>query len=309
MTPLIPPADLAAPGTADTAGAAGAATLVSPLVRRRRGWRSASLAIIAALVLLTIVATVLLAHVIAPEGYNDQDIAAAYGAPTWFGLHPLGTDDLGRDILARILYGGRSALGISSVAALLATALGLALALLSVIGGRFWDGLLGRLADVQLAIPSILLALVVLAFAGSGILPVVIVLAVGGWVLTFRIVRVHASRVVALPYIEAARLGGARAWDLLRRHVIPATLPLLVVALTLNFSSILILESTLSYLGLGVQPPQPDWGQMVAEGQAQLGGAWWLSVLPGIFIVATVVSVQIIGDRIADHFTLAQTGR
>lgn len=292
-----------APGTADVA------SLAPPVVPRRSGWRSAPLAVLAAVVLLTIVAAVLLAHVIEPGGYNQQDIAASYGSPSWFGAHPLGTDDLGRDILARILYGGRPALGISAVAALLATALGLVLALLAVIGGRFWDGLLGRLADVQLAIPSILLALVVLAFAGSGIVPIVTVLTVGGWVLTFRIVRVQASRIIALPYIEAARLSGARWPDLLRRHVIPATAPLLVVALTLNFSSILILESSLSYLGLGVQPPQPDWGQMVAEGQAQLGGAWWLSVFPGIVIVLTVVSVQILGDRIADHFTLGVPDR
>jgi peptide/nickel transport system permease protein len=281
-----------------------------PAAPRRRRWWSATLPAIAALVLTVIVGSVLLAHVIAPGGYNAQNITASYLAPTWFsGAHPLGTDDLGRDMLARLVYGGRPALGISSVAALLATALGLALALVSVMGGRFWDGLFGRLADVQLAIPAVLLALIVLAFAGSGLVPIIVVLTVGGWVLTFRIVRVHASRIIALPYIEAARLSGARSWALLRRHVIPATLPLLVVALTLNFSSILILESSLAYLGLGVQPPQPDWGQMVAEGQAQLNGAYWLSIFPGILIVLTVVSVQILGDRIADHFSLTEMGR
>ncbi len=276
----------------------------------RRHWWSATLPAIAALILIVIVGSVLLAHVIAPEGYNDQQITASYLPPTWFGgAHPLGTDDLGRDMLARLVYGGRAALGISSISALLATTLGLSLALASVIGGRFWDGLFGRLADVQLAIPAVLLALIVLAFAGDGLVPIVVVLTVGGWVLTFRIVRVHASRIIALPYIEAARLGGARSLALLRRHVLPATLPLLVVALTLNFSSILVLESSLSYLGLGVQPPQPDWGQMVAEGQAQLNGAYWVSIFPGILIVLTVVSVQILGDRIADHFSLTETVR
>lgn len=281
----------------------------APQVGRRR-LLSSALPVIAAMVLIVIVGSALFAHMIAPEGYNDQNIAASYLAPTWFsGAHPLGTDDLGRDMLARLVYGGRSALGISSVSAVLATVLGLTLALVSVIGGRFWDGLFGRLADVQLAIPSVLLALIVLAFAGNGLVPIIIVLTVGGWVLTFRIVRVHASRIIALPYIEAARLSGAHSWALLRRHVIPATLPLLVVALTLNFSSILILESSLSYLGLGVQPPQPDWGQMVAEGQAQLSGAYWLSIFPGILIVLTVVSVQILGDRIADHFSLAERVR
>src|ERR1700728_1514141 len=129
-----------------------------PAAPRRRRWWSATLPVIAALVLTVIVGSVLLAHVIAPGGYNAQDITASYLAPTWFsGAHPLGTDDLGRDMLARLVYGGRPALGISSVAAVLATALGLALALVSVMGGRFWDGLFGRLADVQLAIPAVLL--------------------------------------------------------------------------------------------------------------------------------------------------------
>ncbi|MFT4286175.1 ABC transporter permease [Nocardioides sp.] len=262
-------------------------------------------AVVATLLLVGIVGAVALAPVLAPGGYDAQDVASRYTAPTWFGAHPLGTDELGRDILVRVLYGGRPALGISVVAALLSTALGLTLALLAALGGGLWDGLLGRVADIQLAIPSILLALVVLAFAGTGFVPLVTVLSIGAWVLTFRILRVHAGTVAALPYIEAARLGGARTWSVLWRHVLPASAPLLIVALTLNFSSVLILESSLGYLGLGVQPPRPDWGQLVASGQAQLAGAWWISLIPGALIVLTVVSLQVIGDRLADHFSLA----
>jgi peptide/nickel transport system permease protein len=244
--------------------------------------------------------------VLAPGGYDAQDVTQRFAAPTWFGAHPFGTDELGRDVLVRVLYGGRPALGVSSVAAVLATLLGVTLSLLAVLGGRFWDGLLGRVADVQLAIPSILLALVVLGFAGNGFIPLVGVLAVGAWVLTFRILRAHTASVVALPYIEAARLSGAGTFSLLRRHVLPASLPLLIVAFTLNFSSVLILESSLGYLGLGVQLPQPDWGQMVATGQSQLAGAWWMSLIPGAVIVATVVSLQVLGDRLADHLSLGE---
>jgi peptide/nickel transport system permease protein len=271
---------------------------------RRRRWARRGGTLAAGIVLGAIVTGVLLAPVIAPEGYDAQRVVDSYAAPTWFGAHPLGTDSLGRDTLTRVLYGGRPALAVSAVAAVLATAVGLGLALLAVLGGRWWDGLLGRLADVQLAIPSILLALVVLAFAGSGTVPLVTVLAVGGWVLTFRIMRAHTARVVALPYIEAARLSGAGTASLLRRHVLPASAPLLSVGLTLNFSSVLILESSLGYLGLGVQPPQPDWGQLVASGQAQLAGAWWISIVPGGFIVATVVAVQVLGDRLADRLSV-----
>jgi peptide/nickel transport system permease protein len=264
---------------------------------------------IALVVLLAIVAAVVLAGVIEPGGYNQQDITHIYSAPTWFGAHPLGTDDLGRDNLARILYGGRPALGLSAVAAVFATIVGLAAALTAALGGRIADGILGRLGDIQLAIPAILLALIVLAFAGSSDIALVLVLTAGGWVLTFRVVRVHASRVVSLPYIEAARLSGARTGSLLRRHVLPACAPLIVVAFNLNFSAILILESSLSYLGLGVQPPQPDWGQLVQLGQQQLSGAWWLSIFPGLAIVLVVVSAQIIGDWVSDRFALSETGR
>jgi peptide/nickel transport system permease protein len=277
-------------------------TTVLTLGERRR--RSAGPTALAGIYLVAIVGAVVLAPVLAPGGYDVQDAAQRYAGPTWIGAHPLGTDELGRDILVRVLYGGRAALGVSSVAAVLATLVGVALALIAVLGGRVWDALLGRLADVQLAIPAILLALVVLGFVGNGYVPLVAVLAIGAWVLTFRILRVHAAAIVALPYIEAARLSGAGTPSLLRRHVLPACLPLLIVALTLNFSSVLILESSLGYLGLGVQPPQPDWGQLVASGQAQLAGAWWISLIPGAFIVLTVVSLQVLGDRLADHFSL-----
>lgn len=262
--------------------------------------------LLAAAYLLAVVALALLAPVLAPQGYDAQDVAARYTEPSWFlGPHPFGTDELGRDLLVRVLYGARPALAISLTAALLATAIGVTLSLLAVFGGPFWDGLMGRLADVQLAIPSILLALVVLAFAGTGFVALVAVLAVGAWVLTFRIIRAHAAGIAALPYVEAARLSGAGTLGVLARHVLPASVPLLIVAMTLNFSSVLILESSLGYLGLGVQPPQPDWGQLVASGQAQLAGAWWISIIPGVAIVLTVVSLQVVGDRLADHFSLA----
>lgn len=273
--------------------------------RAGRAWATRAGVVLAAAFLVLLVAGLALAGVLAPGGYDEQDLTRRFADPTWFGALPFGTDELGRDLFVRILYGGRATLGITAVAAVAATTLGFALALLAVLGGRVWDGLVGRLADVQLAIPTILIALVVLAFAGSGNLALIAVLTVGAWVLTFRIVRAHAGAVVALPYIEAARLSGAGPWSLLWRHVLPASAPLLIVALTLNFSSVLVLESSLGYLGLGIQPPRPDWGQMVASGQAQLAGAWWISLVPGTFIVLTVVSIQIVGDWLADHLSLS----
>ncbi|BBG00944.1 MULTISPECIES: ABC transporter permease [Pseudonocardia] len=269
---------------------------------RRRAGRTGSL--LAGSFLGAMLLAVVFAGVIFPEGYDAQDVTRRFAEPTWFGPLPLGTDELGRDLLARVLYGGRPALGISAVAAVLATVLGAAAALGATLGGRPWDGIIGRIADVQLAVPTILIALVVLSFSGSGTIPLIGVLTVGSWVLTFRILRAQLAAVVALPYIEAARLAGAQGPTLLRRHVLPAAAPLAVVALTLNFSTALVLESSLGYLGLGIAPPRPDWGQIVASGQAQLAGAWWISIVPGAFLVATVVSIQIVGDRIADLLTL-----
>lgn len=268
---------------------------------RRHAGRTGSL--VAGVFLGALVLSVLFAGVLFPGGFDAQDVTRRFAEPTWFGPLPLGTDELGRDMLARVLFGGRPALGISA-AAVLATILGTAAALGATLGGRPWDGIIGRIADVQLAVPTILIALVVLSFSGSGTIPLIGVLTVGSWVLTFRILRAQLATVIALPYIEAARLAGAQGPTLLRRHVLPAAAPLLVVALTLNFSTALVLESSLGYLGLGIQPPRPDWGQIVASGQAQLAGAWWISIVPGAFLVATVVSIQIVGDRIADLLTL-----
>lgn len=269
---------------------------------RRHAGRTGSL--VAGAFLGALVLSVLFAGVLFPGGFDAQDVTRRFAEPTWFGPLPLGTDELGRDMLARVLFGGRPALGISAAAAVLATILGTAAALGATLGGRPWDGIIGRIADVQLAVPTILIALVVLSFSGSGTIPLIGVLTVGSWVLTFRILRAQLATVIALPYIEAARLAGAQGPTLLRRHVLPAAAPLLVVALTLNFSTALVLESSLGYLGLGIQPPRPDWGQIVASGQAQLAGAWWISIVPGAFLVATVVSIQIVGDRIADLLTL-----
>ena len=200
------------------------------------------------------------------------------------------------------MFGGRTALAITTVAAVVASALGLALALLGALFGGWVDAIGGRLADVQLAVPSIVLAIVVLSFVGNSFVPIVAVLVLGSWVLTFRVIRGHARAVVQQQYVEAARVAGAGRLDIAWRHLIPSVLPLLAVAFTLNASYALLLESSLGYLGLGVQPPQPDWGQMVAAGQAQIFTAPWISLFPGLAVVVTAVGLQLLGDGLAERF-------
>ncbi|MCW2643860.1 MAG: binding-protein-dependent transport system inner rane component [Dactylosporangium sp.] len=270
------------------------------MTRRRRS--------VAGIVGVTIVAGTalftVLAPLIAPAGPDDQDLARILQPPSWSG-NLLGTDRLGRDVLTRVLYGGREALLITVLAVLISVAVGVGLGFVAGLAGRWVDNLIGRLADIQLAIPSVLLALVVLAFAGGGTVPLVVVLTVGSWVLNFRVVRTHAAATAAQPFIEAARLAGAGTTQVIRRHILPATLPLVAVSITLNFSAVLLLESSLGFLGLGVQPPTPDWGQMVASGQAQLASAWWVSLAPGLALITVIVGVQLVGDWLAERFSVA----
>ncbi|WP_084727380.1 ABC transporter permease [Rhodococcoides yunnanense] len=257
------------------------------------GWLGA--AILGILIVASVLAPVLVAH-----SPLEQDLGAVLQAPS--GSHWFGTDELGRDLLSRVLYGGRTALSVTLLASILAALIGVVLGLVGALFRGWPDVIAGRLADVQLAIPTIVLALVILSFVGNSIGPLVVVLVAGSWVLTFRVIRGHAQSVVNQPYIEAARLSGLGKWQIAVRHLLPSVLPLFVVAFTLNASAILLLESSLGFLGLGVQPPTADWGAMVAGGQARLDSAPWVALFPGVVLILAVVSFQLIGDALADRF-------
>ncbi|MFI5914500.1 ABC transporter permease [Dactylosporangium sp. NPDC051541] len=256
------------------------------------GWAGAGL--LALVVLVTVLAPLLVGDPI------EQDFTAILQGPS--SAHPFGTDDLGRDILARTVFGGRTGLALTFLAATVASLLGLALALVGALAGGWVDGLTARLADVQLAVPSIVLAIVVLSFIGNSFVPIVAVLVLGSWVLTFRIIRGHTRAVVKQQYIEAARVAGAGPGAIARRHLIPSVLPLFFVAVTLSASSALLLEASLGFLGLGVQPPDPDWGQMVATGRDSLSTSPWIAVFPGLVVVLTAVALQLLGDGLAERF-------
>jgi peptide/nickel transport system permease protein len=276
----------------------GAPTATAPRRRRQvQGWVGG--AIIAAVVGATV-----LSPLIAPADPLEQDLTAILQGPSLSGGHLFGTDQTGRDLFSRVLHGGRTALLVALVAVALATVVGVVLGVVSGFAKGLADAVFSRLADMQLALPSILLALVVLAFAGGGLVPLVLVLAVTAWPLPFRLVRAHVLSTAARPFIEAASVSGAGRWAIVRRHLLPSVAPLAIVTATLGFSAILLMEASLSYLGLGVQPPTPDWGQMVQAGQAQLGGAWWLSVFPGLTLIVLLLGVQFLGDALAERFSV-----
>jgi peptide/nickel transport system permease protein len=214
--------------------------------------------------------------------------------------HPLGTDNLGRDILARLLYGGRISLVLAASAVALAAGAGVVVGLVAgLVGGRL-DDLVMRLADVQLAFPVIMLAIAIVAVVGTSPAALVSVLALSGWVLYARTVRAAVLTIRRLDYVEAARTLGAGDLRVLAVHILPNTLAPILVLGSSQFATMVLLESGLSFLGLGLQPPHPSWGLMLAEGRDYLSNAWWLATVPGIAISLVVLGANLLGDGLRD---------
>ncbi len=254
-----------------------------------------------------ILLVVVLASVCAPLLTASDPIRPSFGqrlkAPWGLGgtaARPLGADNLGRDIYARLLYGGRISLVLATSAVLLATGVGVLVGLLAgSLGGRL-DDLVMRLADVQLTFPVIMLAIAIIAVVGTSPFALVGVLALSGWVLHARTVRANVLTIRHLEFVEAAGALGASQVRVLFRHVLPNTLaPILVIASS-QFATMVLLESGLSFLGMGVQPPQPSWGAMLAEGRDYLSNAWWLATVPGIAISLVVLGANLLGDGLRD---------
>jgi peptide/nickel transport system permease protein len=272
-------------------------TLLRRLVRRRT-------ALFGLLVVLGVILAALLAPVFAPFDPLEQDIGQRLREPGWQDaqgrVHPLGTDHLGRDILSRIVYGSRIALVVGLAAVLISGILGMVVGLVAgYFGGRV-DDFLMRLADVQLAFPFILLAIAVIGVLGPSLRNIIIVIGVSSWVVYARVVRGEVLSIREREYVQAAVALGSRHGRVLRQHVLPNTFtPWLVVA-TLDMARVIVIESALSFLGLGVQPPTPTWGGMLADGRVYLSTAWWLATFPGLAILVTVLGINLFGDGLRD---------
>jgi peptide/nickel transport system permease protein len=254
-----------------------------------------------------ILLAVVLASVCAPLLTESDPVRPSFGqrlkAPWGLGgtsARPLGADNLGRDIYARLLYGGRISLVLATSAVVLATAVGVLVGLLAgYLGGRL-DDLVMRVADVQLTFPVIMLAIAIVAVVGTSPVALVSVLALSGWVLHARTVRANVLTLRQLEYVEAARALGSSHARVVFRHVLPNTLAPILVIVSSQFATMVLLESGLSFLGMGVQPPNPSWGGMLAEGRDYLSNAWWLATVPGVAISLVVLGANLLGDGLRD---------
>ncbi len=257
---------------------------------------------------LAVVVIVLLAAAFAawltPFDPLEQDINQRLKEPGWRNaagqMHALGTDHLGRDILARVIFGSRIALVVGLSAVLISGVLGMMIGLVAGYFGGKVDDFFMRLADIQLAFPFILLAIAVIGVLGANLRNIIIVIGVSSWVIYARVVRGEVLSIRERDFVQAAIALGSRDGRILIHHVLPnAFTPWLVVA-TLDMARVIVIESALSFLGLGVQPPTPTWGGMLADGRVYLSTAWWLATFPGLAILVTVLGINLLGDGLRD---------
>jgi peptide/nickel transport system permease protein len=256
----------------------------------------------AALVVLVFLATIAwCAPVVAPYRPSLQiDIVGMQNRPpSW--RHPLGTDLYSRDVWSRVVYGARVSLGVGTLGMLVAVSLG---GLVGAVAGYFrgWvDGILMRFVDVGLAVPRIFLVLGAIAiWERLGMVPLILLLGLTGWFATSRIVRAEVLTLRERPYTDAARSLGAGSWRVILRHVLPNAAAPLVVSAALGIGNMMLLEAGLSFLGVGIQPPEPSWGNMIADGRDLLTTAPWTSLFPGMAIAVAVMALNTVGDALRD---------
>lgn len=256
------------------------------------------------LLILVTVGSVL-APVLSPHDPLAQDLANRLHSPTWrwlsLGDHPLGTDPLGRDVLSRILYGGRISVMIAAVAVVIGTVVGGTLGLLAGYIGGSTDRVIMRLTDIQLSLPPIILALALIAVHGASLPALILVLALSAWPPVARVFRGEALSHRDREYVLATRTIGARPGYVLLHHVLPNTAGPGIVIATLELGRTVLLAAALSFLGLGVQPPTPDWGAMLSGGRDYLTTAWWICTFPGIALIVLVTGVNLMGDWLRDR--------
>ncbi|HLV26400.1 MAG TPA: ABC transporter permease [Gemmatimonadales bacterium] len=253
-----------------------------------------------------LIAVALFAPLLAPHDPVQQldIIGLKHAAPS--AEHPFGTDSYGRDVLSRVIHGARVSLGVAVVASLIAASIGALVGGIAGWRGGWVDAVLMRLVDVGLAIPRLLVLIAVAAFWGApGPLGLAILVGATGWFGTSRIVRSEAKAIRVRDHVLAARAIGGSALQVFVRHVAPGVAPALIASLVMISGQAIVLEMGLSYLGLGVRPPQPSWGSIMNEGVPFIGTAWWVSLFPGLFALIAVAAVNAVGNALRERHSTA----
>lgn len=261
-------------------------------------------ALLGFLIVTLVLIAAIFAPVLAPHDPTDQTPEKVLRPPAWMEkgdpAYPLGTDHLGRDLASRLLYGARVSLLIGVAAVLISGGMGTALGLAAgFFRGRTDDAIM-RLADIQLAFPFVLLALAVMAVLGAGLGKTVALLGITGWVIYGRVTRAEVLRLRELEFVQAARAMGNRDLAIIRRHVFPNVLPSLIVVATLQVPQVIITESALTFLGLGVPPAVVTWGGMLADARNYITTHWWIPTWPGLALQLTALGLNLVGDWLRD---------
>ncbi len=272
-----------------------------------------------AVIVIVFVTVGAFAPLLASHHYDDQDLSLSLKPPAWAGgdlAHPLGTDEFGRDTLSRLIYGARISLLVGLFSVVLAGFVGISIGVLAGYRGGQLDALCMGVADVQYSFPYILLAIIITAFWGAGLVNVILALGLASWMTFARAARASTLSVREGEYVLAARALGAGSTRIMMRHVLPNIMAPLIVFTTFQLPSRILAEATLSFVGLGIQPPVPSWGNMLSQSRGYLLAQPWLVALPGLALTVVALGVNQLGDglrdlldpRMKDHAVAGQRG-
>jgi peptide/nickel transport system permease protein len=294
MTPPMMPGDavLVAPPRAAGGAVPNRVRLFALRFTRNRA------AMVGGIIFVIVGAAAILAPMLAPTAPDAQDFSAMLAPPS--PIHPFGTDEQGRDLLSRVLYGGRISLRIGVIAVCIAAGTGVLLGLIAGYYAGWIDSLIMRWMDVMLAFPSMLLALGVVSMLGSGITPVMVAVGVSSIPQFTRVARGSVLTAKETDYVAAARVVGCSTARLLGRHILPNIFAPIMVLITTGMAAAIITGAALSFLGLGAQPPTAEWGNMLSNGRVYLENAPWLTVFPGLAIMTSVMAINLFGDGLRD---------
>ena len=290
-----------------TAASSRAASTILTLPSRLAFIRAEGFPLIPSLILLTILVVAIVAPMIAPHNPEVGVLGDRFRPPAWQTNgttdHLLGTDHLGRDVLSRLIFGARISMIVGLMVIVVAGFIGTALGIISGYLGRWVDQVIMRVTDAWLALPALMLAIFLAAIIGPGVSNIIIILAAVWWTRYARVIRGEVLSVRERDFVRLAVVAGCSKWKIMRKHILPNVINSAIVLATLQLGQVIIAEAALSFLGVGVPPPQPAWGLMLADGKKGLmAGYWWLTVLPGSCIMLMVLSANLLGDWLRVKF-------